>query len=142
VWASGWTSDASHQPFYVFWQWDGSSWSTAKAFPNSASSPEGNGIWGASANDVWFVGHSIVHYDGSTFTTAPVPGDTMLLAVWGSSASDVWAVGESGTILHYDGTAWSPRDSGTSHTLSAVWGFGRHVLVGGGAMGTILRNDH
>ena len=68
-----------------------------------------SGVWGSSANDVYSVGAdgSILHYDGSSWSSMDSSTGYWLGGVWGSSASDVFAVGGNGTILHYDGSNWS-----------------------------------
>src|SRR5215831_18736214 len=71
--------------------------------------PQGNNlsaIWGSEASDVWAVGDSgtILHWDGSAWSSVSSGTTNALRAVWGSGASDVWAVGDFGTILHWDGS--------------------------------------
>jgi hypothetical protein len=82
-----------------------------------------SGIWGSSATDVFAVGMSgsILHYDGSTWTTMTNESGYYLYGVWGTSASDVFAVGSRGIILHYNGRTWTKMDSGTSQTINSVW---------------------
>jgi hypothetical protein len=67
--------------------------------------PQGNwlyGVWGSSGSDVFAVGDygTIVHYDGSSWSSMSSGTGNGLDGVWGSSGSDVFAVGDSGTILH------------------------------------------
>src|SRR5262249_14744882 len=59
------------------------------------------GLWGSSQNDIFAVGKggTILHYDGSTWTTEPSSTTVDLRAVWGASG-EVFAVGAGGTILH------------------------------------------
>ncbi len=63
-------------------------------------------VWGSSGSDVFAVGDygTILHYDGSTWSSIPSGTTNYLLGIWGSSGSDVFVVGDHGTILHYDGT--------------------------------------
>jgi hypothetical protein len=70
--------------------------------------PQGNsllGVWGSSGSDVFAVGGSgtILHYDGSSWSSMSSGTSNHLGGVWGSSGSDVFAVGEGGTVLHYSG---------------------------------------
>lgn len=53
------------------------------------------GVWGASGSDVFAVGEvgTIIHYDGSVWTSMDSGTTENLKAVWGSSGSDVFAVG-------------------------------------------------
>jgi len=88
------------------------------------SLPHLNDIWGSSSSDVFMVGDSgtILHYDGSIWSSMNSGTTGYLSGVWGTSSSDVFAVGGGGTIIHYDGTSWSQMNSGTSHGLNDVWG--------------------
>jgi hypothetical protein len=82
------------------------------------------GVWGSSGSDVFAVGElgTILHYDGTAWSTMSSGTTEQLYGVWGSSGSDVFAVGLHGSILHYDGTGWSAMSSGTGEHLSRVWG--------------------
>ena len=59
------------------------------------------GVWGTSASDVWAVGYNgtILHYNGTNWSSVSSGATEPLYGVWGSSASDVWVVGLTG-ILH------------------------------------------
>jgi hypothetical protein len=63
------------------------------------------GIWGSSTSDVFAVGEggSILHYNGSTWSTMTSGTTNDLQDVWANSTSNVFAVGVFGTILHYSG---------------------------------------
>jgi len=105
--------------------------------------PEANhlhGIWGSSSTDVFAVGSSgtILHYDGTSWTSMSNATTERLWSVWGSSSTDVLAVGDSGTILHYDGTSWSSMSSGTTTSLLGVWGSSSTDVFAVGSSGTIL----
>src|SRR5215510_2600140 len=108
--------------------------------------PQGNhliGVWGSGASDVWAVGYfgTIVHWNGSTWTSALSGTTNYLLGVWGSGANDVWAVGTSGTVLHWNGSTWTSALSGTPNYLSGVWGSGASDVWAVGASGTIVHWD-
>lgn len=101
------------------------------------------GVWGNSSSDVFAVGTdgTILHYDGSSWSSMTSGTSKSLRDVWGSSGSDVFAVGVYGTILHYDGETWTAMDSGYSNTLYGIWGSsGSDVFAvgGSGTTGTIL----
>jgi hypothetical protein len=99
------------------------------------------GVWAASATDVWAVGGAgtIRHYTGDAVSldvVDDVPTTEDLHGVWGSSSSDVWAVGDAATVLHYDGATWSRveiRGLGERKpSLFTVWSPAPgHVWVGG-----------
>jgi hypothetical protein len=60
------------------------------------------GIWGASASDVFAAGSGgIQHYDGNTWSFQQLNGGDSLQGVWGSSSSDIFVVSHQGSILHY-----------------------------------------
>ncbi|MFE0103436.1 hypothetical protein [Streptomyces sp. NPDC059009] len=67
------------------------------------------GAWVVGEDDT---GLKVLHYDGSGWTTQPMPdGVLFLMGVNGRSATDVWAWGDTSTgagtvILRWDGTAW------------------------------------
>ena len=96
--------------------------------------PQGNnyleGVWGSSGTDVFAVGWAgtILHYDGTTWSSTKSGTTAKLVGIWGSSATDVFAVGydydnnNSGIILHYDGNSWSAMESGLTENLKGVWG--------------------
>jgi hypothetical protein len=77
-------------------------------------------VSGSSASDIWAVGQSVIHYDGSKWTAFSAPdidggGINELTGVADISPDNVWAVGylnlneqnPNQLIEHYDGTAWS-----------------------------------
>ncbi len=108
--------------------------------------PQGNdlrGIYYGSSSDVFAVGEdgTILHYDGSTWSSMISGTSSDLLNVWGSSSSHVFAVGEDGTILHYDGSTWSEMGSGTTNSLYGVWGSSSSDVFAVGVSGSILHYD-
>jgi hypothetical protein len=76
-------------------------------------------IWASSSTDIYAVGEgdpdgTMLHYDGVTWTQAPLPV-RFVMAIWGSSSRDVFVVGgeerndehSPGSYLtHFDGTEW------------------------------------
>lgn len=116
-------------------------------------------VWGSGPDDVFAVGTysgvdtyssedpglcTILHYNGTTWTTMSSCPAGGFLDVWGSGPNDVFIVGGSGTILHYNGTDWTTMSSGTTYTLYGVWGSGPDDIfaVGtGGNTSIILHYD-
>src|SRR5262249_51217841 len=88
--------------------------------------PQGNllkAAWAASPTDLWVVGEvgTLLHYDGTSWSSAPRLTTEALNGVWGSAPGDVWAVGDDEALLHFDGAKWSmvgvaaaPLDGGAS----------------------------
>ena len=102
-----------------------------------------NGIWGATANDVWAVGDGLssapilLHYDGTgSFERVPVPrhrvdsSPSAINAIFGTSANDIFAVTPGSDLFHYDGSGWSllPMPDGW---WDGVWVDAHHIVVGG-----------
>jgi hypothetical protein len=65
--------------------------------------PGSNAVWGASPDEVWFVGSTgqIGRWDGAALVGVRSPSTETLRDVFGTGRLDVWAVGDAGTILHY-----------------------------------------
>ena len=97
-------------------------------------------MYGASDTDVWAVGTggTILHGNGSAWTTVASGVTVELEDVHGSGANDVWAVGGAGTILHWNGTKWSRRPSGTTRDLKGVFAVSATFAIAVGDAGTIL----
>ncbi len=98
-------------------RWDGSSSSELDSGTTAT-------LWGAIAfapDDVWVVGGMvggpdtqpddvILHYDGTSFTPAVLPGEPLnraLFKVWGTGSDDLFVVGEGGVIWHKQGDTWT-----------------------------------
>jgi hypothetical protein len=102
-----------------------------------------NGIWGASAQDV-FVGGFIsrpgsptqlfVHYDGSKWSEMPSNGFGLNAGIGqlsGTSPINVWAIGTHtlcddcnrhvNFVAHYDGTSWTQVYSTTDASFYGLW---------------------
>lgn len=162
--------------------WDGADWSIVGS-PNEHPTNSGyqsnilNAVSATGPNDVWAVGAIgyspyvagdgrfhlrfkkglIEHWDGSSWSTVPVPAEAMvdgaeLVDVEAIAANDVWAVGWIGDrqsspyhyplLLHWDGANWSsvttPLTQGGLQGISAtsannVWVVGWDVNHTGGA---------
>jgi hypothetical protein len=76
----------------------------------SGTSNDLDGVWGSSGSDVFAVGYdgTILHYDGSDWSSMTSGTSNWLEVVWGSSGSNVFAVGEGGTILHHSADIFLP----------------------------------
>jgi hypothetical protein len=151
VYSSQWTvSPALDQGTRYYWRVKANnscgsgSWSSVWSFTTQT---QGNnppntldGVWGSSSSDVFAVGYSgtILHYNGSAWSTMTSRTSYPLDGVWGSSSSDVFAVGEAGTILHYNGSVWSVMTSRTTNDLDGVWGSSSSDVFAVGGAGTIL----
>ncbi|MCF8142736.1 MAG: hypothetical protein K9N21_02325 [Deltaproteobacteria bacterium] len=100
------------------------------------------GVWGNSASDVFAVGvnGTILHYNGTAWSSMTSGTTSTLNGVWGSSGTFVFCVGANGTILHYNGAVWTSMDSDTTSNLNGVWGkAGFGVLAVGDNQNTITQ---
>ncbi|WP_146646573.1 hypothetical protein [Labilithrix luteola] len=91
-------------------------------------------IWGTSKDDVWAVGSAgtVIHFDGTQWTSTPVDTTRTLFSVGGSGPNDVWIVGTYGTVYHgpgFDGgtanwqsTPIVPYTGTAELAISSVWG--------------------
>ncbi|MHB8809876.1 MAG: BACON domain-containing protein [Desulfobulbaceae bacterium] len=101
-------------------------------------------IWGSSAADFFAVGESgtVLHSDGTTWTTMTSDTTQWLNAIWGDpQTGEVFAVGENGTIIHYDGTTWNAMTSGVSVSLHGIYGTAADNLYAVGDSGVVLHYD-
>ena len=132
VWVAGTTTKHGNAAL-EHWT-GGSSWTQVDS-PNPGGFSSINAMTAVSATDIWATGtfsdpgttpgHSpghalILHWDGTSWTQQPIPGDTgfSLAAVSATSASNAWAVGaitsngsQQTLILHWDGTSWTRQPS-------------------------------
>ena len=92
---------------------------------NTGTDAHINAIRGLSESDIFAVGQNgtILHYDGSSWSSMASGTTQSLNGVFIYDSDDVYAVGDNGTILHYDGSAWSSMTSGTTQNLNAVSGY-------------------
>lgn len=128
--------------------WNGTDWTLQE----TPTTEDLWGIWGASPDDLWAVGgrgrepgqETILHYDGDTWTNAPMPdivraGVHAFFKIWGTSADNIYIVGQNGVVLHYDGSQWTEEFAGANDDLISLWGTGpdRIVAVGGRGSGIV-----
>lgn len=68
-------------------------------------------VFMVSADDGWAVGYggTIIHWDGTDWSTVTRPTLMPLDSVFMVSADDGWAVGYDGTIIRWTGIEWIPE---------------------------------
>ena len=95
-------------------------------------------IWGSSPNDVFAVGYNgtIVHYNGSNWSSMESGSTESITAVWGISSDSVYAL-TFDTILHYQEGAWSTFYASTDFVRD-IWGTSDNDLFVVGDDGAIL----
>lgn len=87
-------------------------------------------VFGFAFNDVWAIGAtSVIHYDGSTWSTVTGPtlgmGETMT-CIWGTSSSNIYvgtALGSTGGLFRWNGTTWSSITVPSGMTPINIIGF-------------------
>ncbi|MHC5018991.1 MAG: hypothetical protein ACYTGX_02535 [Planctomycetota bacterium] len=112
------------------------------AGPNGALvSVDLNGVWGATASDVWAVGEGgvLLRYNGTSWSVyrAPVEGAAALNDIHGVSGTDAWAVGDGGTLLHWNGTSWTSFTAPSGQDLRGVFAVSSTDVFAVGTKGTI-----
>jgi hypothetical protein len=93
--------DYPNQTEYLL-RWDGNTWTRWMDSPV----PNGDAIWGTSANDFWIAGWpGAAHWDGTKFTVDNTPiGDV----ISGAAADDIFIGQPQATAMfHYDGKSWT-----------------------------------
>jgi hypothetical protein len=109
--------------------------------PTSAVSFEG--VWGSGSNDIWVVGDggTILHWNGSAWSSARSGTLASLLAVWGTGP-DVWAVGHTEgagkLVTNLVDADWLAGKIGLVPKLNCVWGSGPSDVWAGGDEGTMI----
>jgi len=77
----------------------------------------------------------VIHWDGTTWASAPKPAGAGIDVLWGTSRNDIW--GSSGSISHWDGTAWQLVTT-SGGPFGSVWGPDRNSLWAVSSSGYIL----
>lgn len=127
-------------------RWDGASFD-AMSHPAGANRYQ---VFGLAWDDVYSAGQSgymsgsLLHYDGSAWSTLFTTSDE-LFASWGTSAANLWVVGD-GTLRHWDGAVLTDVPTGLDtcfqcDRLTGLWGSGDGALYAVGWNGHILAWD-
>ena len=102
-------------------------------------------VFAFGANDIWFCGNGVIHWDGSEYIPISIPssvwGPYQMNKLWGTSSSDLYVVGNNGNIAHYNGQAWTKIETGTELNINDIWGYtdnfgNRLVLCAASDLGT------
>jgi len=113
-------------------------------------------VCGADPSDAWPVGSyqisgtifnsgTILHYNGTSWSSISLDTTYVPNSVWGTSTSDVWAVGGTRTgnamIMHYNGISWSKVSIEMNGPLFSVWGSSASDVWAVGYGGMILHGS-
>ncbi|MGA8265449.1 MAG: hypothetical protein WB779_13480 [Ignavibacteriaceae bacterium] len=134
IWAVGeiYMDDSTGNPDplrYNGAHWDGNGWTVIRIPYYYQGQPYYNPIqtvFAFGANDIWFAGNGVLHWDGSQYVPVPLPtnvwGQDQINKIWGSSSQDLYIVGNTGSIAHYNGSTWQKIESGTTTDIIDIWG--------------------
>jgi hypothetical protein len=100
-----------------------------------------HGVWGSAPDDVYAVGTTVQHWDGSSWSEVTVPGTPTFNGIWGSDPTNIYAVGESGAVYRYNGSSWSNLNIGAIGRLTSVGGSGRGDVWITGLFGVLHHFD-
>jgi len=76
---------------------------------------------------------TIIHYDGTSWTSQSSGTTQNLKGIWGSSPNSIFAVWSGSTVLHYDGSRWTAQTVNTQINFTAVSGTSdTNVFASGG----------
>ena len=81
-------------------------------------------VFAFGANDIWFCGNGLIHWDGNQYNPVAVPnwGPYWMNEIWGTSDNDLYVVGDNGHIAHYQNGQWSRIESGTDLNINDIYG--------------------
>ncbi len=129
----------------ILWH-DGNTWARMPV--------DGPTLWwvhGFAHDDVFAVGEggTVVHFDGTAWTTLRSGSPYTLWGIWGSSPTDIWAVGGDvmrsvdSVLLHYDGTTWTEETSVSkpNDMYFKIWGSGADDVWAVSERGVIIHYD-
>lgn len=89
----------------VIVHWDGTTWSE-----QSCEGCQGvlRAVWGLNNHDVWAAGDRLAHFDGTAWTTVPLPMEATVTALWSDAHDDLWVgIDRKPGVLHWNGQTWS-----------------------------------
>jgi hypothetical protein len=104
--------------------------------PDNAQFDSLSSIWAFSDTDVWVSGMRTLHFDGSSWTSLPLPNGLGASDFWGVAPNDLWAVG-GGKVFRWQGSSWSEVTLTVTNVpdLEAIWvNNADDFAIGGGAV--------
>lgn len=120
-------------------------WCVTPNLPTAVGNKNLRTIWGANPNNIWVAGEGglILHYDGSSWSSAASPTTDNISALWGNAKKGFYGATAKSNLLGMQDSQWQILpESGqlTSQPLLALWGNDDGVLATG-QVGSFLRHD-
>jgi hypothetical protein len=78
----------------------------------------------------------VIHWDGTTWTSAPKPAGAQLFNLWGTAPNDLWGTSGS-SIYHWNGSEWQ-LVTAAGGPFGSVWGPNPNTLWAVSSSGYIL----
>lgn len=110
-------------------KWNGSNWTLIRIPYNYQGADYYNPIHSVftfNANDIWFCGNGVIHWNGNNFVPMPISTDVwgphQMNKIWGRGGNDLYIVGSGGNIAHYKNGSWTKIESGTTLDIYDIWG--------------------
>jgi hypothetical protein len=134
IWAVGeiYVLDEAHINGYQMYNavhWNGETWELKRIpyfYQNQAFFNPIQTVFSFDANDIWFAGNGVIHWDGNDFIpiaiTQSVWRANQINKIWGTSPEDIYIVGNTGSIAHFNGAFWRKIESGTNLHFYDIWG--------------------
>ncbi len=116
--------------------------------PESVRTKNLNGLWGNAADNIYFVGDdgTIIHWDGTAFSTMTSDSTQDLNAIWGlpkdkllspSDPENIFVAGDNGeTLINEAGAGWVRATHGQNYDIYAAFGTSWGHFDGYGEAGT------
>ncbi|MBU1196232.1 MAG: hypothetical protein KKE62_17205 [Proteobacteria bacterium] len=115
--------------------------------PEAARTKNLNGLWGNASDNIYFVGDdgTILHWNGSTFTSMTSNTTQDLNAIWGvpkektvpTDTDNIFVGGDNGeTLINESGAGWVHASQGQNYDIYAAFGISWGHFDGYGQAGT------
>jgi hypothetical protein len=94
----------------------------------------------AKPNDVWILGDTLQHWNGTTLSSQAGPSGGPIQHAWWMAQDDIWAIGFFAGVMHYNGATWAAMTVPDIGGYTSMWANGPHDLWLGG-VGTTAHYD-
>jgi hypothetical protein len=102
-----------------------------------------HGVFALSPSDIYACGFNgtLIHFNGTNWTTIETPTHEDLFAVWASGANDVFVAGTNGRVLDLKSGVWTEYVVVPGQRLRALWGYSHSEVYASGSKGSLYRFD-